>query len=219
MTIRKGVFLRFWLEKFAIATLLVSASAFAFIYVNKMNADLAAHGAAFTGLETWVDAYIPFIPQFVWFYFLYYLWVLAVIPVLNDRESFYHTAASFAVIQVAAVTTFILFPSFMVRPQVLGEGWSYDLVRWMYKADEGFNLIPSLHVGHSTLVALTYRAYKPKVFPIIAAGTFMISLSTVFIKQHYIIDIPVGFAFALGAFYLTAPLTSYVRAFERKLVS
>lgn len=214
-----GAILRFWLEKIAVAALVVSASAFAFIYVNKMNAAIAAAGTPFTGLETWADAYIPFIPQFVWFYFLYYLWVLAVVPVLNDRESFYHTAAAFAVLQVAAVTTFVLFPSFMVRPEVVGDGWSYDLVRWMYKVDEGFNLIPSLHVGHSTLVALTYREHKPKVFPIIAAGTFMIALSTVFIKQHYIIDVPVGFLFGLGAYVITAPVTSYVREVERRFVA
>lgn len=208
--------MRFVFEKIIVTVVVVAVCAFLFIYVNQMNAHLAAQGAAFTGLESWLDAYIPFIPQFVWFYFLYYIWVLLVTPIMKEREHFYHAAASFAVLQTAAIATFILFPSFMQRPQVVGEGWSYDLVRWMYKADQGYNLIPSLHVGHTTLVTLFYRTHRPKAFPIVAAGTFMISLSTVFIKQHYIVDIPVGFLMALGAYYVTAPVTQLIQPQPRE---
>lgn len=206
----------FFLEKLAITIVVIAVSAFLFLYVNEVNAEMAAQGATFTGLETWLDAYIPFIPQFIWFYCLYYVWVLLVTPIMREREHFYHAAASFAVLQTAAIATFILFPSYMVRPEVVGNSMSHDLVRWMYEADKGFNLIPSLHVGHSTLVTLFYRTHKPKVFPIIAAGTFMIALSTVLIKQHYIIDIPVGFLMALGAFYVTAPVAQFIQPQTRE---
>lgn len=208
--------MRFFLEKLIITIVVIAVSAFLFLYVNEVNADLMARGQAFTGLETWLDAYIPFIPQFIWFYCLYYVWVLLVTPIMAEREHFYHAAASFAVLQTAAIATFILFPSYMVRPQVIGNSISHDMVRWMYNADHGFNLIPSLHVGHSTLVTLFYRAHKPKVFPVVAAGTFMIALSTVIIKQHYIVDIPVGFLMALGAYYVTAPVVQLVQPQPRE---
>jgi membrane-associated phospholipid phosphatase len=201
---------RFLFEKFTVATLIIAASAFLFLYVDRLNASFAASGAPFTGLELWIDAYIPFVPQFIYFYFLYYLWVLIVLPILNERESFYHAAAAFTIIQAAAITTFIVFPSFMVRPEVVGDSLAHEMVRFIYREDKGFNLVPSLHVGHSTLIALFFRAYKPKHFPWVAFGTLMISVSTVLVKQHYIIDIPIGFLFALGSFYLASPVTQWV---------
>ena len=200
-------------EKLTIITLVILACVFSFIYVNKLNFELAEKGGRFTELHTWLDDYIPFIPTFGLAYYLYYIWVLLAVPVTKEREHFYHAVASFTTIQAAAIATYIIFPSHMSRPQVVGNGIGEHLVRWMYKADPGFNLLPSLHVGHTMLVALLYYYYKRRYFTPVAIGTALISISTVFIKQHYIVDLPFGALYALGAFYLTAPVTNWVRGY------
>lgn len=195
------------IERTGAALLLIVFCVFSFIYLNDENALIAARGGRFAILETRWDAYIPFAPYFVFAYYLYYPWVLLPVPILRERHVFYHTIFAFALLQTIAIASFLALPSRMVRPELTGDGIAMEMMRAMYKADPGFNLLPSLHVAHSTLVALVFWKYGRKYFPAVAAGTMMISLSTVFIKQHYVIDIPVGFAYAWIAFVLTDPAT------------
>ncbi len=194
------------IERTGAALLLIVFCVFSFIFLNEENVLIAANGGRFAILETRWDAYIPFAPNFVFAYYLYYPWVLLPLPILRERQIFYHTIFAFALLQAAALASFVALPSKMVRPELVGDGLAMDMMRAMYKADPGFNLLPSLHVAHSTLVALVFWKYGRKYFPAVAAGTLLISLSTVFIKQHYVIDIPAGLAFAWVAFLLSDPM-------------
>ncbi len=203
-------------EKLAVATLVILFSIYSFLYVNDLNAEWASNGTPFTHLEIWLDAYIPFLPPFVVFYYLYYPWVLLTLFVVIEREHFYHAVAAFLVLQVLAVATFIGFPSHMTRPDVVGASIFHEMVRWIYSADHGYNLLPSLHVGHSVLVAAFYKVYKPRFFLPVAIGTAFISASTVFIKQHYVIDIPFGLAYSLVAFYVTMPVAQYIQSIQQR---
>ena len=193
------------IERTGAALLLIVFCVFSFIYLNEENVHIAANGGRFAILETWLDAYIPFAPYFVFAYYLYYPWVLLPIPILRDRQVFYHTIFAFWLLQTTALVSYLALPSRMVRPVLTGDGIAMDMVRAMYKADPGFNLLPSLHVAHSTLIALVFWKYGRKYFPVVAAGTLMISISTVFIKQHYVIDIPAGLVYAGVAFYISDP--------------
>jgi hypothetical protein len=193
------------IERTGAALLLIVFCVYSFIYVNEQNALMAASGGRFSILETRWDPYIPFAPYFVFAYYLYYPWVLLPIPILKERQVFYHTVFAFGLLQTSAIAAFLAVPSRMARPLVTGDGIAIRMVQAMYHADPGFNLLPSLHVAHSTLVALVFFRYGRKYFPIVAAGTAMISISTVFIKQHYVIDIPAGLAFAGLAFVLSDP--------------
>lgn len=199
-------------ERLGVTLLFIAGCAVSFVYVNIKNAEFAARGGRFAVLETWLDGYIPFVPMSIFAYYLYYVWVLWMVPVVRERDRFYHAIAAFTVLQVAALITFVQFPSFMVRPNPVGEGLAIRLVQLMYKADQGFNLLPSLHVGHAVLVTLFYYTYKRELFPLILAGTVLIAVSTVLVKQHYVIDIPFGLLYAAAAFYATAPVGQWFAA-------
>ncbi len=200
-----------WLERSGVAALLVAACGGVFMYVDHLNAQLVAKGAHFTDIELRLDAHIPLVPAFVFAYLLYYVWILLPVVALREREHFYHAVAAFTVLQLAAVVTFLVFPTYMTRPVVAGTGLARDLVRWLYSADQGCNLIPSLHVGHTVLVAMFFRAQRSRWFPLVALGTALISASTVLIKQHYLVDVPAGFAFAVAAYYVTVPISHRMR--------
>jgi membrane-associated phospholipid phosphatase len=80
----------------------------------------------------------------------------------------------------------------MERPVVTGSGTTFELVRLLYRLDAGWNVFPSLHVAHSVLVTLLYLQHDRRRSPLVAAGTALIALSTVLVKQHYIVDVPAG---------------------------
>jgi membrane-associated phospholipid phosphatase len=198
-------------EKLLVSAGILVSFAVLFLSLDRLIAQTGGMGAHAVHPETWIDAYIPFVPQFVFAYLLYYPWVLLPVPILRSRAEFYHAVSAFSLVQLTASTIFLLFPSYMTRPVVIGDGIAHELLRDLYHLDNGCNLIPSLHVAHSMLVALFFRALRPKLFPIVAFGTAMISASTVLVKQHYFLDIPAGMALAIVAYYASVPVYHRLR--------
>jgi len=131
-------------------------------------------------------------PWFVFAYFLYYVWLIIPLVVVRRTEELDRVIAAFALMQVSAALVFFTFPSRMTRPTDLPDDLAGTTLRSLYAVDPGWNLFPSLHVGHSMLVALLCWSYRRDLFPVVAAGAALIAASTVLIKQHYLIDIPAG---------------------------
>jgi membrane-associated phospholipid phosphatase len=193
-------------EKVLVSFGMLASFAVMFLLLDRVIAQLGGVSVRGINPETAIDASIPFVPQFVLPYLLYYPWVMLPVPILRSRAEFYHAVSAFLVAQLVAMTIFMIFPSHMTRPAVVGDGLTHEMVRTLYRLDNGFNLIPSLHVAHSVLVALFFRALRPKLFPAVAAGTLLISVSTVLIKQHYFLDIPAGMALAIVSYYASVPI-------------
>ena len=197
-------------EKLLVTIIVVAVLAFGYLYINRLNFEFAKINGNFTGLETTIDKYIPLIPLFIIPYYLYYPLLLGVLPITKSRENFYHAVTAYLLLDSAALATFVLFPSYMVRPEIIGDGILEDMIRYIYKQDEGFNLLPSLHVGHSVLVTVFYYYLKPKWFYPMLIACIFISMSTVFVKQHYIIDIPFGILYGMAAYYVTLPVLQWI---------
>ena len=190
-------------ERLGWTLLLVAVSGFGFMYIDARNAMFTDAGNALP-LETRLDAYIPFVPEFVLAYYLYYPWLLLPLLVLKEREPYFRALLAFLIMQIVAGVTFVAFPSYMVRPEVIPPGMAGDLVRAIYRTDMGWNVFPSLHVAHSVLVALLFFKHARSAFAVIsvAVGSALISASTVLIKQHWIVDVPAGIALAWFCFRL-----------------
>ena len=187
-------------ERLGWTLLLVVVSAFGFLYIDAHNAALNARHAQLA-LETPLDALVPFVPAFMFAYLLYYPWVLLPLFVLHEREPFVRAILAFGLMLVLAGTVFIVFPSHMVRPTVQGSGLAADLTRMMFRLDMGWNVFPSLHVGHSSLVAMIFVRHGRKYALPVVLGSSLISLSTVMVKQHYVVDVPAGFLLAWLCFW------------------
>lgn len=152
--------------------------------------------------ETWLDAYIPFVPEFVWPYWAYFGYLGVAVWLSRSRQVLARLAGGLVGVHLFGFASYLLYPTAMQRIQIPCDTLSCDMVGAMYMLDPGFGLFPSLHAACSVYIMLaTYhhgRHYgAAKRWFIYAFGAAIIA-ATVLIKQHYIVDVPAGIA--LGYF-------------------
>ena len=167
---------------------------------------------SFHVIYTPFDDKIPFIEYFVVPYYLWFPFV--VVPVLyfffKDRDEFYKTVK----FMIIGMTIFLIFSTIypngqMLRPSTFERDNIFvDMVKQLYKVDTPTNIFPSIHVYNSICVYLAVRTSKHlQESKWIQRGTgiltFLIILSTVFLKQHSILDVFGAFLIAVPAYYVS----------------
>ena len=165
--------------------------------------------APVTPLDTWV----PLSPIWTWIYA--FIFLIAVLPTafINERKLFHKMALSYVVVQSIAFIIFVLFPVRMtLRPETIPidsfHTWGLQLC---YFIDKPVNCCPSLHVAMAFLGALcTYKADR-FIGRLAIALAIAISMSTMFVKQHFILDVVVGLALSTGAYYFLVGKAPYTR--------
>jgi len=197
------------------AASLLGLSVAGFLLIDVYNAE---RSAALTPLrlETPLDAVVPFVPWFVFAYVLYYPWLLIPLFAVRRAEELRRVIVAFTLMQISAAVVFLAVPSHMSRPTSLPDGLAGSLLRAIYEIDPGWNAFPSLHAGHSVLVAWACWRYRRSLFPLTAIGTALIAASTVLIKQHYVIDVVGGALLAWACMHAADGLSRRVRAREHR---
>ncbi len=171
-----------------------------------------------------LDNLIPFVPEMAVFY-VYMFFPMVVLTMFYfaffDYDKGYALGWSLVIVGAISIIIYIFFPvstywwrQDLLANRIQGNFWANTMYGY-YETDTSFNCLPSLHAAVSTIIAFTWYQYyklkpnlKRKVIAlcsiIIAIGVI---LSTLFVKQHYVIDEIVGFllAYAIGKlifFYL-----------------
>lgn len=146
---------------------------------------------------TTYDARIPFVPQFALVYFSTYPFVVIPFIILTDARQFYWMAASFIAISMISSLIHATVPSKIERVEELNvDGMSGWMLGLFQKTCKPYGNFPSMHVGLSVpVVGATYLVAGPIVGSATLAWAVLIALSTLYTKQHYIIDVLAG---ALG---------------------
>lgn len=201
---------------YGILNLLVMLVLF-FVILNRILYDwtgtLYAESTGFR-LDFLGDNYIPFVPEMAIFY-VYLFYSMVIISMLffgfGTPVKGYALGWSLVIINLIAIGIYIVFPvstywwrQELLADPIVGNFWA-DTMYEYYRTDVSFNCLPSLHAAVSFIVFYAwYRYYKVKPeikTKIIAVITFIIAfgvvLSTLFVKQHYIIDEIAGVALAL----------------------
>lgn len=154
-----------------------------------------------------IDDLIPFCKYFMFFYFTYYwfsqlqLWFVS----YGNKRKFYRMLIAAAITCVACNICFLCYQVKMIRPEVTGND-PFDLwVKWIYNRDaKAMNCCPSIHAVMGTLMVIGgfKSSNLPKWLNIVSVifGVGCI-VSTVFVKQHYFIDMVLGVIF-MTIFYL-----------------
>ena len=91
-----------------------------------------------------------------------------------------------------------LYASLIVpRPEaVIGAGFGAWSLRLLYGADPPFNCFPSIHVAHSFVSAFALgRVHLSTGIAALGAAS-LVALSTLFTKQHYVLDVGAGIVLA-----------------------
>ena len=150
-------------------------------------------------LSIGLDNIIPFVPFFILFYILAYAqWVFSYIHHSKQNESLCYQLVSANIIAKAiAGVFFIVLPAEIQLPEINGNGLWDTLTQFIYHADTPRTLFPSLHCLESWMCFRTamYVTNKPKWYvPAQGILTILIFASTVFVKQHFFVDIFAGIA-------------------------
>ena len=187
------------------------------------------HGIYLIGhyLATWFG-FTPFLPKipfddmipllsvfiipYIWSYAYWAMGPMAVS--LCDKEHFRDFMASCIVSCLAGMVALAFFPTYMDR---VAEGLYdvpanpdiFDKLRMFWYSLDGsamaYNLLPSFHCINSTICYLGVMGRKElplwfRIYSLIT--TLLIYASTVFVKQHFVLDIVTGVALAIVAFFL-----------------
>ena len=143
-----------------------------------------------------IDDYIPFLEIFVIPYLLWYVYIgLAVVFfAFKSREHFIKMMLFMFSGMTICFLIYYLFPNGQqLRPDIQVDGPLSWMIASIYGTDKPTNVAPSMHVLDS--IAIHVAVVKSRLFEdkkwveytsLISA--FLISVSTVFIKQHSIVD-------------------------------
>jgi membrane-associated phospholipid phosphatase len=148
-------------------------------------------------LSTVIDEAIPFKPGWLYIYLAIWIVIFSPLAVIKNYQQLKRTVTGYAFLFSVSFLMFILFPVKMARPEPAGSGLTLWGMSTLYQIDGAGNCFPSIHVAAILFGTLTsLRLNRPfGIFLLIWA--FLISLSALFIKQHYLVDILAGLILAL----------------------
>ena len=162
-------------------------------------------------IHTALDEKIPFmelfvIPYLLWFGFITFT---ALYFFFTDQTGFYRMAA----FMITGMTVFLIISTIYPNGQILRptefarDNIFVDMVRHLYEGDTPTNIFPSIHAYNSIGVHLAVRnSERLKKNRLAQHGTFVLSvliiLSTMFLKQHSILDVIGAIVLAVPAYYL-----------------
>jgi len=137
---------------------------------------------------------IPLVPGFEFAYLLGYVLPLVVVWRRPDAARLARLAWAFGVTLAGAYTTYVLYPVYFPRPELTGHSLATRLLALEY-LDKPYNHFPSLHVALAILVALGCSDDRRMQWWLPAVVAIM-AVSTIFVKQHYILDVLAAAALA-----------------------
>lgn len=157
-----------------------------------------------------LDYYIPFCELFVIPYMFWFLYLVGIhlYTLLYDVDSFRRLMRFIIITYTAAVLTYFIYPTCQnLRPIEFER--DNILTRFMvsfYKFDTNTNVCPSIHViGSIAVWAAGWNAPKlqKKRWKIgFTVTTILICLSTVFLKQHSVVDIIAALPICVIAYWI-----------------
>ncbi len=168
-----------------------------------------AYGCVFAALECFrtegytavyspLDDLIPFceyfaIPYFFWFVYLVGMYAYSL---FYDIAIFKKYTYYIMITYTAAIVIYLIFPTMQeLRPTEFPRDNVFThIMRAFYEFDTNTNVCPSIHVIGA--IAVSCAAWNSKLFStwrwrvIFSVVTVLIIVSTVFLKQHSVVDIP-----------------------------
>lgn len=148
----------------------------------------------FYDFSTKLDDMIPLCPAMVLFYVGAFIqWIICYLLIGREEKYFcYRYTSADAIAKLICLFFFLVYPTSMIRPEITGHGLFSDVLSLIYRIDEANNLFPSIHcleswlcfraVCHMKGVSLSWKHFN-------GFFTIGVCLSTVFCKQHVVVDI------------------------------
>jgi membrane-associated phospholipid phosphatase len=136
---------------------------------------------------------IPFVPQAVWLYLSMYL-LFALPPWFVPADAAARLGKQLITGCVACGSIFLLLPAALGFDRMLPAEAPYrQIFQTLHAIDAPHNLVPSLHVVFSCLIALACAGYARTPYAwLLRIWLVAIVVSTVLVHQHHLIDVLVA---------------------------
>ncbi|MDO5422664.1 MAG: phosphatase PAP2 family protein [Eubacteriales bacterium] len=154
-------------------------------------------------LEIRADDFIPFCEYFIIPYFLWFGYIAATVVYFtlfqNDKNEWWRLVLSLGFGMTLFIVVSFVFPNGHTLREYSFERENIftQMVRMLYKADTSTNVMPSIHVFNSVACCIALmNAESLKNHQVIRWGSFVLTIliiaSTMFLKQHTILDVIVA---------------------------
>jgi membrane-associated phospholipid phosphatase len=159
-------------------------------------------------LLTEIDKAIPFMPEHVWIYHTLLPAIVVTMTYLVKQEKvFFNVFWSAMICALILNISYVLFPAFYPRPDIVPSTLSELLVSITHQIDGAHNTFPSGHVTFSVILSLgVFHARTslsmPGIKMLYLLWTLGIMMSTLTLKQHFIVDVAAGAVLATISFML-----------------
>jgi membrane-associated phospholipid phosphatase len=151
-----------------------------------------------------LDGRLPLVPVWSLVYgALYAFLILLPVFVVRGEQHIRRTVHAYLLIWITAYVFFVIYPTAAPRPaSVTGTGFAVWGLRALYGADPPYNCFPSLHVAHSFVSAWTCHRVHRGLAHCATLVAALVALSTLFTKQHYVLDVVAGVMLAAIAWWV-----------------
>ena len=167
-----------------------------------------------------IDNSIPFVPHMIYFYSLFYLYIFFTLYYIfiKDYNNYKKGIIIGTIIYIIADIIFLIYPTIMIRPEV-----AYDKLDWLtaflvkttYTYDNpASNCFPSIHClfcFQVIIMTIMLKNVKWTNKALIIIIGLLISISTVFVKQHYLYDV-------IGALILSITMNTLGYVYFNKII-
>lgn len=155
-----------------------------------------------------IDLKIPFLSGFIYFYIMWYilLFTLPLFMYIKDEEGLCKYFVSSFICLIISTLIFIFYPTIVIRPEIITNNFTNNIVSLIYLIDNpAMNCLPSGHCIICFLYIFTFFKNKNINISIrisVEIISILIILSTLFTKQHVIIDVLTALVISLSTYII-----------------
>ncbi len=158
-----------------------------------------------------IDDIIPFnelfvIPYVIWFP---YIFLMGAYLFFRDKDAFIRYVWGFIIGFTTSLIFFVILPNGQdLRPETFPrDNFLTDMVASLYAGDTNTNVLPSMHVIGAWIIFFVYldceNLRKWWHISIAFVVAVLVTLSTVFIKQHSFLDVVWGIIWCVPIYFIT----------------
>jgi membrane-associated phospholipid phosphatase len=170
-------------------------------------------------LRTRIDDAIPFWPWTAWCYLPFYAGTfLIAVGGFRRRVLFNGAASAVVLVMLLGALGHLFVGAEYPRPVLLPPypNLSYAFMAWVQHVDPPGNVFPSLHVAHTTMLALLLIRDRPRLGRLALLMATLLAASTLTTKQHFLADVAGGYALAfLGRAFALSKVSIWPASWRR----
>lgn len=156
-------------------------------------------GGTVNSLMTDLDTSIPLVPVFIIPYLLWYPYILLMLFLffVKNKKVYYRTLFIQCMGLVISYIIYFFFQTTVSRPTIPDHGFLNQLITFVYNTDNPYNCFPSIHVLTSYLMIKGVNeciTFAKKTRMTVYFCSWLIIASTLFVKQHVLLDVAGGIA-------------------------